>query len=50
MALTPLEAELLKALRDLVRAFHDADEVDDREGEGNSATRVSRDVERQERR
>ena len=49
MALTRLEAELLKALRDLVRAFHDVDEIDDLEGEVNRATRVISDAERQER-
>ena len=48
MALNPLEAQLLRALRDLVQSCEDADEVDDIDF--SSAQRVITDAQRQERR
>ena len=49
MALTPLETVLLGALRTLVRACEDADEVEDVDTEVSRAKRVISDAERQAR-
>jgi len=48
--LSPFESELLEALRDLVRALDDADEVDDVEREAHNARNVIAAVDRRRRR
>ncbi len=46
MALTPLESQLLEALRRLVRECDGADEIEDVESEVSNAKEAIRDAER----